>query len=282
VSREGCLEIGDPRDLGPLRRGEAREQLLGNRARDHGAEANMRDERSTNPLERRFREGGAGLHDRSAESCEARATKREARLPGYVHPRILAFTLLASTFAAREVAAAPEYSRIDRGVWEIDVGALGVFSFDRQNGMSVSRLSTDFNVALSYFIRDDVSVGVQALVAYDDTGDGATALTYGGALDAAVHLRLGLGAFFRPGIAIGALFGNRDVPVAAGTFQQVSQAGAIARLGLPIAYFASQRVLLEAGPEIDVTFGSYSLPDGTSQGFTRAAGGFAVGVGYIF
>jgi hypothetical protein len=199
-----------------------------------------------------------------------------------MHPRVAILFTVAALAPSSALADDHAFTRIDRGVWEIDLGAIGVFSFDREGATSVSRLSTDFTAGLSYFIRDNVSVGVQAIVAYDDTGDGATALTYGGALDAAVHLRLGLGAFFRPTIAIGGLFGNRDVPVMAGTFQQASQAGAIARLALPIAYFAGRRILLQAGPEIDVTFGSYSLPDGTTQSFTRAAGGFSVGGGYIF
>ena len=199
-----------------------------------------------------------------------------------MRPRISVVVLFVSLAARGAHADDHAFTSIDRGVWQIDLGAIGVFSSDSASGMSATRLSTDLTAALSYYVVNNVSVGVQGLLAYDDAGDGATALTYGGAVAAAVSLRLGLGAFFRPGIALGGLFGHRDLPIAGGTFQSAAQTSFIARLQLPIVFFASTRILLEAGPELDVTIGSYGLPDGTSQSFSRTAGGFAVGVGYIF
>jgi hypothetical protein len=173
-------------------------------------------------------------------------------------------------------------THIRKGVWELDTGALGVLSVDKLGDMSVTRFSTDFSAQVHYFVRDNISIGGEALFDFDDSGDGTSATTFGGALDAAVHLRLGLGAFFRPGIAIGALFGHRDIPMGTGTVDQASQVGFITRLAMPIAYFASPRFLLQAGPQINITVGSFTPTGGGAQSFTRIAGGFAVGFGYVF
>jgi hypothetical protein len=173
-------------------------------------------------------------------------------------------------------------TNIGRGVWEMDVGALGVLAVDNEGDTSVTRLSTDFSAQLHYFVKNNLSIGVEALFDFDDNGDNQSSTAFGGAIDATVHLRLGLGAFFRPGIAIGALFGHRNLPLMDGTIDQASQVGVITRLALPIAYFASPRLLLQAGPQINVTAGSFTPTGGDAQSFTRIAGGFSVGLGYVF
>jgi hypothetical protein len=169
-------------------------------------------------------------------------------------------------------------SRIDRGVWTFDAAALGVMSVDQDGDTSVTRMSTDLSIGAHYFVHRNVSVGVSGVLDVDSLGGGTEAITYGATLDAAVYLRLGLGAFFRPGIAVGALVGNRSVPQQDGTTMLVSQTAGIVRFELPIAYFASPSWILQAGPQFDVTAGSYA-PDKT---FTRIAGGFAVGIGHAF
>ena len=77
--------------------------------------------------------------------------------------------------------------------------------------------------------------------------------------------------------------GQRDLPAAAdGTIMQASQVSFVTHLRLPIAYFASKRLLLQAGPQLDVEVGNYTPTGGESQSFSRIAGGFAVGGGYAF
>ncbi len=199
---------------------------------------------------------------------------------------VLLVLLLPSLARADTLYADPndpgKVTHIRKGVWEIDTGALGVLSVDKLGDMSITRLSTDFSAQVHYFLRDNISVGGEALFDWDDSGDGTSATTFGGAVDATVHLRLGLGAFFRPGIAIGALFGHRNIPMGTGTVDEASQVGVITRLALPIAYFASPRFLLQAGPQINITVGSFTPTGGDAQSFTRIAGGFAVGFGYVF
>jgi hypothetical protein len=202
--------------------------------------------------------------------------------------KILVFLALCLPSLARadEVYMNPndpgKVTAIGRGVWEIDLGGLGVLTNDSDSGTTVTRLSTDFSGALHYFLKDNVSVGVEGLFDYDSIGGGNNSITGGAAADVAVHLRLGLGAFFRPGIAVGALFGNRNTMVAAGTLAQATQVAFVTRIQLPIAYFASRRFLLQAGPQLNVQLGSYTPMGGDAVGFTRIAGGFAVGVGYVF
>lgn len=171
---------------------------------------------------------------------------------------------------------------VEKGVWEIDLGGLAVLSSDSASGASVTRVSTDFSGGVSYFLRKNISVGVVGLANYTDDGGGTTAQTFGAAVQGAIHLRLGLGAFFRPTLGVGMLFGTLTSPASPGMLVDADELGVIARIQLPIAYYASERWLLQAGPQLDLTAGSYSVAGGMSQSFTRAAGGFAVGVGYAF
>jgi hypothetical protein len=174
-------------------------------------------------------------------------------------------------------------THIGRGVWEIDLGALGVLTQDHEGDVSVMRLASDVSAGLQYFVHDNVSVGAEFLFAYASDGNGNTDQTFGGAVDATFHFRLGLGAFFRPGIALGFVGGTRDLPAATdGTIMQATELGFVTHVRLPIAYFASKRLLLQAGPQLDIEFGNYTPSGGDSQSFSRIAGGFAVGGGYAF
>jgi hypothetical protein len=190
------------------------------------------------------------------------------------------FALLFCLFAATSARA--DVTTVDQGLWEIDLGGLAVLTSDREGDSSVTRMSSDMSASVSYFVIDNVSVGASMLADYENVGGGVSATTYGADLHAALHLRLGLGAFFRPGLGLGGLFGTRHLPTTPGMIEEAQQAGMIARLQLPIAYFASERILLQAGPQLNFTAGSYTPGSGMSMSFTRIAGGFAVGVGYAF
>ena len=130
------------------------------------------------------------------------------KLPAVTVASLAAFTVLA-TATARPAAAEDLWgddsrgiSRIHKGVWAIDLGALAIFRHETQGDASVTRLATDFNLTVSRFFMNNVSVGVVGIFAYDSQGDDNSALMLGGAVEGRAHLRLGQGAFFRPGIAV--------------------------------------------------------------------------------
>ncbi len=200
----------------------------------------------------------------------------------------LAPILLASGPAlADEVGANPndagKVTSIAKGVKEIDLGGIFVLTVDKVGDTSTTKLSTLGGAGFQYFINANASVGATGLFAYDKVGDATSATSFGGVVFASLHVRLGLGAFFRPTLGVGALFGNREVDAGGGMSTELSQVAFLARIGLPFAYFPSKRVVLQAGPEINVEVGSFKA-DGASDGtsFTTVAGGFAVGVGYVF
>ena len=203
--------------------------------------------------------------------------------------RLTCLAVTALTFTLATPARADDLygdeqgiSRVKRGVWELDIGALATFANDKVDNASVTRLSTDFNASVNSFFKDNLSAGVTALFAYNSAGDNNSALLLGGALGATAHLRLGHSAFFRPGLALGALFGNREIPVSGTTVMEASQVGFTARLQLPIAYFISRNFHLQGGPQFNFTTGRYT-PDGAdSVSFTTIDGGFSVGFGYSF
>jgi hypothetical protein len=173
-------------------------------------------------------------------------------------------------------------NRVRKGVFEVSFASLFAFANDTQGDASIFRLVTDLNGTVSYFFRDNLSVDVTGLLGYQTTGDDNSAITYGGALGGTAHLRLGFGAFFRPGLAAGVLLGNREIPVGGTTVMEASQLGFTARLRLPIAYFISRNLHLEAGPQFNLTVGSYSPEGADSVSFTTIDGGFSVGAGYSF
>jgi hypothetical protein len=165
---------------------------------------------------------------------------------------------------------------------EADLVGLGVLTSDSEDGVSTTRLSTDFAATLAYFVKKNVSIGASLLVDYESIGGGQTATTFGASANVVLHAPLGMGAFFRPGLSVGALFGSRRTEVGPGMLAEASQAGLITRVQLPIAYFASKRFLLQAGPQLNVILGGVTPNGGESKAFTRVAGGFAVGGGYTF
>jgi|MudIll2142460700_1097286.scaffolds.fasta_scaffold23536_2 hypothetical protein len=202
---------------------------------------------------------------------------------------LLVLILLASATAARadEVAANPndagKVTSIGKGVKEIDLGGIFVLTVDKVDDQSTTKLSTLGGLGFQYFLNANVSLGATGLFAYDKVGDTASATSFGGVVFGSLHVRLGLGAFFRPTLGLGALFGTREIDVGGGTVTELTQTAFLARIGLPFAYFPSKRVVLQAGPEINVSLGSFKADGATdSTSFTTVAGGFAVGVGYVF
>ena len=189
---------------------------------------------------------------------------------------------LADTVGANPDAPG-KVTQIQKGVSEIDLGALGVFTYDKQGSNSNTRLSTLFSAGYQYFLNTNLSVGGQALFDYDRASDAISATTFGGTLFGSLHVRLGLGAFLRPTLALGALFGSRQLDTGVGGIVvKASQHAFLTRIQLPFAYFPSRRVVLQAGPEIDMSFGSFTPDGGSSTSFTSIAGGFSVGLGYAF
>jgi hypothetical protein len=200
---------------------------------------------------------------------------------------ILFASVLSSSFAhADDLGSNPndpgKITRIRKGVWEVDFDALGVLSSSTQNSTTATRFSTDGAATISRFVRDNLSVGVSILGSYDTIGGNDYSILGGAALVTNVHMRLGMGAFFKPGVAVGVLVGNHNTPLMSGLTEQDTQIGLIARLQLPIAYFVGRRFMIQAGPQLDFTAGNITPTGKPAQTFTQLAGGFAIGAGYLF
>ena len=142
-------------------------------------------------------------------------------------------------------------------------------------------MSTLGGAGFQFFINDNFSAGANFLFNYDRVSSDEHSTAFGGTAFASFHVRLGLGAFLRPTFGAGALFGTREIGSGT-TITQLTQTALLVRVGLPFAYFPSRRVVLQAGPEINVSIGNFKPDMGDSQSFTSIAGGFGVGVGYAF
>ncbi|CAN5235261.1 hypothetical protein BH11MYX1_BH11MYX1_07640 [soil metagenome] len=172
---------------------------------------------------------------------------------------------------------------IRRGAKELDVGGMFVINqargADGQSNMSVSSLGS---FGLQYFVRENISVGGSFVATYDRQGSAAHATAFGGMVFASLHLRLGLGAFLRPTLGGGVLTGHQTSEVTASTVMQASETSALLRIGLPFAYFASSRLVLQAGPELDISIGQVTPEGQASASFSSMTGGFGVSAGYAF
>lgn len=202
-------------------------------------------------------------------------------------PCLALLLALASPAAADTVGANPQdrgkATAIQKGVKEIDVGGIFVLSHSKSGDSEGStRISTLGGLGFQYFLKDNVSAGAQFLASYDRQSADAYSTAFGGAAFASLHVRLGLGAFLRPTLGLGALFGTQKTEVTPGTLMSATQVSGLVRIALPFAYFPGPRVVLQAGPEVDISVGRVTPDGGEGQSFTNVSGGFGVSAGYVF
>ena len=134
-------------------------------------------------------------------------------------------------------------------------------------------MSTLGGGSFQYFINNNLSVGANALFSYDKVGD-VSSTAFGGTAFGSLHLRLGLGAFLRPTLGIGALFGTSQADLGGGAVLEADQTSLLVRVALPFAYFPTKRIVLQAGPELNVSIGNVTPKmGGESQSFTNIASG---------
>jgi hypothetical protein len=199
---------------------------------------------------------------------------------------LLALVLASTPAAADSLGAEPQdrgrITHVQRGVKEIHAGGMFVLSHDQRADSSMTRVSTLGGLGFDYFIRDNVSVGGAALMSYDRQTADTSSTEFGGMLSGTLHVRLGLGAFLRPTLGAGAMFGKQTTAMTGGQLMSASQASGLLRIGLPIAYFAGPRIVLQAGPELDIRAGSVFPEGAKAQVFTTISGGFGVSGGYVF
>lgn len=200
---------------------------------------------------------------------------------------VLASLLAASSAAADTLGADPrdpgKVTFITKGVKEIDVGGIFVLSHSKAgDAEGQTRISTLGGLGFQYFIKNNVSVGGQFLASYEKASAEAYSTAFGGAAFATLHVRLGLGAFLRPTLGLGALFGTQKTETMPGQLMSASQVSGLIRIGMPIAYFPGTRVVLQAGPELDISVGNVTPEGGEAQSFTNVSGGFGVSAGYVF
>jgi hypothetical protein len=99
---------------------------------------------------------------------------------------------------------------------------------------------------------------------------------------ATFHVRLGLGAFLRPTLGGGLLAGSLVTETTPGMSSSASQIAGLLKIGMPFAYFPSRRIVLQAGPELNVSVGTTTPEAGDGVSFVTISGGFGVSAGYVF
>jgi len=200
----------------------------------------------------------------------------------------LLVVLVPSLALADDLAADPndagKVTRIKRGVFEADVGGIFVISHDRRGADTEgdTRVSSTGSIGGQYFVGNNISIGAAFLVHYDKISPQSFSQGFGGLAFATLHVRLGLGAFFRPTLGGGVIKGDLETEVTPGMVVRASQVAGRIRVAIPFAYFPSKRVVIQAGPELNITIGNSTPEGGEAESYTNVAGGFGVGAGYAF
>lgn len=196
--------------------------------------------------------------------------------------------ILPSTALADEITAQPndpgKVTSIRKGVFEADVGGIFVISHDRRGADTEgdTRVATTGSIGGQFFIANNVSIGAAFLAHYDKISAASYSQGLGGLVFATLHLRLGFGAFVRPTIGGGVIKGDLNTEVAPGMVVRADEIAGRVRVAIPFAYFPGKRVVIQAGPELNVTIGNSTPEGGEPEAFTTIAGGFGVGAGYTF
>lgn len=199
---------------------------------------------------------------------------------------IVTFLSLTGTAYADDVGPANDagsVTNIRKGTKELDLGGTFLFSSTKAgDGDAVTRVSSLGGGSFQYFINNNVSAGANLLFSYDKVGD-TSSTAFGGTVFGSLHLRLGLGAFLRPTFGVGALVGSSQADLGGGAVLEADQTALLVRVALPFAYFPTKRIVLQAGPELNVSIGNVTpKAGGDSQSFTNISSGFGVGIGYAF
>ena len=226
--------------------------------------------------------GGAGSFFAGGDAPWSDA--RPLRAPTLVLASVLVVAAPAVRADSLDCADDPDaITSIGPGVSELSLGALALVAYHGEGDQTTTRVNMLLGLGYERAIYTNVSVGGQILLSRDRTSDATRSLAFGGAATGTYHVRLGFNAFLRPTLALGLLFGNhhRDIGTG-GLVMEASQTAFLTRLQLPLAYYPSQRVVLQAGPELDLELGHVDRGHGESSSYTTLASGFAVGLGYVF
>ncbi|MBA3460686.1 MAG: hypothetical protein H0T46_12030 [Deltaproteobacteria bacterium] len=194
---------------------------------------------------------------------------------------------VATPAAADAIGAEPadhgSVTHIRKGVKEIDLGGIFVLSHDKAgDGEGTTQISSLGGLSFQYFISDNFSAGAMVLASYERVSATTHSSGFGGMAFGSLHVRLGLGAFLRPTLGAGMIVGSTSTEITPGMQVVSSRIAGLVRLALPFAYFPSRRIVLQAGPELDVEVGSVTPDGGEGQSFTSVTGGFGVSAGYVF
>jgi hypothetical protein len=199
----------------------------------------------------------------------------------------LAILLLSSPALADTIGAEPndpgKVTHLSKGVKELDLGGIFILSYNKVGENEAStRLQTLGGVGFQYFLKDNVSAGASFLYNYDRIDPATYSQGFGGTVFGSLHLRLGLGAFLRPTLGAGVIVGDLNTEVTPGMVVKASQVAGLVRVAMPFAYFPSRRIVLQAGPELDIQIGTNTPDGGEGESFTTVSGGFGVSAGYAF
>ncbi len=209
---------------------------------------------------------------------------------------LCAATALASPTDAYELRPGGNNSGVvsglGAGLKDLGVESIFVVGYDKVGDADGQlRATVVGSAAFNYFLLKNFSLGLSAGVLYKHASQGdLSGSDLGGiaTVNAAYNVPLGGGLFLRPMLGAGGFYTKRDATVPAldpDDLIRSTVAGGVGRAGLGLAFYASPRFMLRAGPEAVVQFGTNSpaKPEhGDAQSFAGVDAAFSVSMSYVF
>ncbi len=173
-------------------------------------------------------------------------------------------------------------NKVQKGLNEVGIHALGSLSQVTQDENQTSQFFGVAGLTYRHFISDDIALSMNGSYVYRSPIDDSTEEAGMIVLSSNYYQRLGEGMFIAPGLGLGGIFGDRNVPQESGLIASEPFQGAVLRLQLPIVLYAWDKFNVFGGPEALFTFASTSPEQGEGVSFFRLDAGFSVGASMYF
>ncbi len=206
-------------------------------------------------------------------------------------PTTLSVLLLSSPAQSYELGAGSGsggvVTSLGKGLKELGFESMYVLHYDKAGESDSFRGTFIGGGTFRYYMIRNLSLGINANFLYRKVSSGdnsAGDLGFLGTVNVAYNASLGGGLFIRPLLGVGGSFAKRTATVGTQDPARASVFGGAGRVGLGLAFYASRRFKLHAGPEALLHFGK-SKPDTEgfdAESFFAIDGAFNVGLTYVF
>jgi hypothetical protein len=202
---------------------------------------------------------------------------------------VLSFVSSSEAYEIRPgVSSSGSPTSLGAGLKELGIESMFTVGYDKVGGSDAGLRANVFGgLAFRYFIIRNLSLGLTAGPLYSRVSVGKTVasdLGGYGLINIAYHASLGGGLFIVPTVGAGGFYAKRELEAPPAPQVESNAYGGLARGGLGLAFYASPRFMLHAGPEAFVKVGANKakVEGASAERFIAVDAAFNVGLAYVF